>query len=130
MTSMRVLVTGSREWPQPNRVWEELDYVAWCTHASEIVVVHGACPDSPDITAREWVAARADEWSPYVYVVEDPYPANWKDLKKRAGFVRNEHMVNLGADLCLAFILNYSNGASHCADLAEERQIETRRFRL
>jgi hypothetical protein len=37
-------------------------------------------------------------------------------------------MVNLGADLVLAFIRNGSRGASHTADLAEQAGIETRRF--
>jgi hypothetical protein len=42
---------------------------------------------------------------------------------------RNEEMVGLGADLCLAFIVDESRGATHCAWAAERSGIETIRFR-
>ncbi len=56
------------------------------------------------------------------------HPAQWaKYPGKEGGFERNRFMVSLGADLCIAFILNESKGASMCADLAEEAGIPTRR---
>lgn len=45
---------------------------------------------------------------------------------RRAGIIRNLYMVNLGADLCLAFIQNGSRGAS-CADAAEHASIRFQR---
>lgn len=38
-------------------------------------------------------------------------------------------MVDLGADYCLAFILDESNGSTHCRDLAVKAGIETKTFR-
>jgi hypothetical protein len=37
-------------------------------------------------------------------------------------------MVDLGADLCLAFIRNHSRGAAHCAAAAREAGITTHVF--
>jgi hypothetical protein len=46
----------------------------------------------------------------------------------QAGLARNRLMVELGADICLAFVRNGSRGASHCAALAEEAGIPVRRY--
>lgn len=130
---MRVLVTGSRTWPDPSLVRVTLDEVAQLADF-EMLVVHGACPGSPDQYASDWVLAeRAFYAATGMVLDEEPHPARWREhgyYNPRAGFQRNEHMVNLGADLCVAFIHNNSNGATHCADLAEERGIETRRYLL
>lgn len=54
---------------------------------------------------------------------------HWPDWdrygRKRAGFIRNQHMVDLGADLCLAFTRDNSRGTAHCALAAEAAGIPT-----
>lgn len=131
---MRILITGSRDWPDEEFVWDMIDLAVRhrsafdCDHKT-ITVVHGACPKGADFHAANYCEDQASFLEAEgITLVEERHPANWKDLGKRAGFARNEHMVNLGADICLAFIKDNSRGASHTANLAEERGISTRRY--
>lgn len=124
----RVLVTGSRDWPDPAAVHAALEAVYRSTRATPVVVVHGACPTGADEHARAWAAEMHRQGRP---VLEEPHPANWRPggrLDRGAGFRRNAEMVNLGADIVLAFIRNNSRGASHTAALAEQAGIPVRRF--
>jgi hypothetical protein len=113
----RILVTGSRTWD------DALVLAAALAEAAQdepVTVVHGACPSGADRLAD--VIATATGWT------VERHPARWGELGKRAGFVRNAHMVNLGADVCLAFIRDGSRGASHTAALAEDAGIRTVRY--
>ncbi|MFB7647181.1 SLOG family protein [Streptomyces sp. NPDC056084] len=121
----RILVTGSRDWDDEKLIRRELSRI-WREVCSPVVVVHGACPRGADAHAARWAA----KWPATGFddVTEEAHPANWQINGKRAGFIRNAHMVNLGADLCLAFIKNGSRGASHTAALAEAAGIPVRRW--
>jgi hypothetical protein len=117
----RILITGSRTWTDRDTIWRVLgDTVAPIDITRETVLVSGACPRGADALAEDWARR-------YGLTVER-HRANWQLEGKRAGFIRNARMVNLGADICLAFIKDGSRGASHTARLAEEAGIETRRF--
>lgn len=123
---MRVLVTGSRDWQEWLPIWETIEDVALGYWGSEVVVVHGACPSGADKFASEWCQKSIElHWN----VTEEPHPADWTRYGKSAGFRRNAEMVNLGADLCLAFIRNNSKGATMTAELAQKAGIETRIYR-
>ena len=124
----RVLVTGSRDWPTPDVVWSALNDTRLEALAAgrPLVVVHGACPRGADQHAAAW-AAIARQFT--AGVVEEQHPADWRPggiLDRSAGFRRNAHMVQLGADVCLAFIHRESRGASHTARLAEQAGIAVR----
>lgn len=135
----RILVTGSRTWGDLTRIRDELDAEAFAAAARGfigVVVVHGTAPGA-DRTARDWARHRQHRGWP---VQEEPHPADWGRLGRRAGMVRNQHMVKLGADVCLAFLapcrqqrcrrpeVHPSHGARECADMADKAGIEVRRI--
>jgi hypothetical protein len=132
----RVLVTASRNWADCRAVWAVLDaeFLAaagaarWdCSPDPPLLmVVHGAGGDG-DRMAAAWVLARALVGWP---VAQDPHPADWKTLGRRAGMIRNAEMVQAGAEHCYAFIAactqrgcerpepHGSHGASRCVEMA------------
>lgn len=131
---MRVLVTGSRAWSHPPFLWGELHALAIQAYMDydgghRLTVVHGDCPQGADRMARTWVRAQApDLWLP-VIITEEAHPAQWDVYGKAAGHIRNQEMVDRGADLVLAFIHEGSRGATDCVTRAQAAGIETRIFR-
>lgn len=128
MKPYRVLVTGSRSWEDVRTLRSALNDVLaqLASPATPVTVVHGDCPQGADRQASVWV--RDTQRGPRFAVTEEKHPANWALNGKRAGFIRNQLMVNLGADLVLAFIRDNSRGASHTAALAEAAGIPVRRW--
>ena len=121
---MRVLVTGSRTWEDAAAIYDALHEAAIGSGKPihEVTVVHGGAA-GVDVMAEFWakeVTARTEVH----YVIS----ADWQEHGKSAGYLRNKRMVDLGADVCLAFIRNGSKGATMTADLAEKAGIPTHRF--
>lgn len=126
----RVLVTGSRSWPALGTVWSVLNDTQHeaLIAGRPLVVVHGACPRGADAHAAGW-AAVAGQFT--TAVTEEAHPADWRPggtFDRAAGFRRNAAMVQLGADVVIAFIKDGSRGASHTARLAEAAGIPVRRW--
>jgi hypothetical protein len=115
---MRILVTGSRGWPFPEMVWSALEAL-YQNAESPMVLVHGACKTGADAQAEEWASSHPD-------VTVERYHADWATYGRGAGPRRNQLMVDLGADACLAYIFNSSRGASGCALMAEKAGIPTK----
>lgn len=121
---MRALVTGSRDWDDRLAVYRALNDLCdeyalnyppdehgnTMPDPSRLTVVHGDCPTGAD----HW----ADQWCISNFLEAETHPAEWDKYGKSAGFRRNAEMVNVGADICLAFIKNNSKGATHTVDLA------------
>lgn len=140
---MRILVTGSRSWTDRRAIATRIEQLATDAFPGGVLVLHGDA-DGADRIARDAVRAwKADGWP----IDEHAVPANWsarcRDTCKpghrksrnsgytycpMAGMYRNADMVNLGADVCLAFIRDASRGATGCADLAEAAGIPTLRI--
>lgn len=119
---MRILVTGSRDWTD----WRVISKALLDHWGYSVTVVHGACPTGADEIA-DWLCTEVLTYVECILEMER-HPAEWGKYGKSAGFRRNAEMVNLGADVCLAFIKNGSKGATNTADLAERAGIPTRRF--
>jgi hypothetical protein len=118
---MRVLVTGSRDWPesQRHRIANAFDYYA---PGAGHTLVSGACPTGADRMAEEIAEARGWE--------VERHPADWDQHGKRAGFVRNSEMVRLGADFCVAFIKDASRGATMTRTLAQHAGIPVHSYEM
>lgn len=125
MNQYRILITGSRDWDQPEpinglllKVWDDVrDY------KGELVLVHGTAPGA-DLIAAEIFIQMMDAMPDRPAAVE-PHPADWRQYGKQAGYVRNAEMVAAGADICLAFSRNNSRGTAHTIKLAQKAGIPT-----
>jgi hypothetical protein len=113
---VRILVTGSRNWADRDAVWSALNKAA---SVRSIILVHGDCPTGADAMAKAWCRTQPD-------VLEEAHPADWERYGKAAGPKRNQKMVDLGADICLAFPLPDSRGTLDCMAKAEAAGIPVR----
>jgi hypothetical protein len=117
---MRILVTGDRFWFDPKLAAEIIRRLV-DRYGSDIVIVHGGATGVDESFA---MAAKGLGIAAEAHPVTDQ---EWQRLGKRAGPIRNEEMVRLGAGLCLAvhrFIFN-SKGTKDCARQAIEAGIPT-----
>lgn len=132
----RVLVTGSRDWPDPKPVICALNSQWLKAHkkGQTLVVVQGECPKGADLFAAEWAQFREDRG---FRVKNESHPADWdrdcdyhcthpprwkwgKPYCPLAGHMRNQAMVDLGADMCIAFPLRDSRGTWDCMKRAKK----------
>lgn len=125
----RILVTGSRDWQDADKVRFVLATALFQNVPA--VIAHGACPSGPDAIASWFIRQHR-----IIGLTEERHPAQGHPTEDfgpwpGAGPRRNAHMVGIGADVCLAFIgpcakttckrprPHGSHGASGCAALAE-----------
>ena len=108
----RILVTGSRDWDDVEAMIEVL--APYNITRDVKTLVHGGARGADAIAAE---IALALGW----YMEE--YPADWETHGKAAGPIRNQQMVDLGADVCLAFPKGESRGTRHCMKAAEKAGI-------
>ena len=118
----RLLITGSR-----SHEWTSYDSHALLIAVREIlekthelpVLVHGGA------TGADTEAARMGQQ--LFDLLIETHPADWTKYGRAAGPIRNKEMVNLGADLCLAFPDHPkgqgSRGTWNCIDLAHRAGI-------
>ncbi len=126
----RVLVTGARAWTDAAAVCRSLDLVL--AHLGSFILIQGDAKDGLDVIAKGW-AIRTN-------CPHEDVPADWSrscdgdchhSVRWRngttyctiAGFLRNQEMVDRGADLCLAWPLGKSLGTRDCMRRAKRAGI-------
>jgi hypothetical protein len=103
---MRLLVCGGRKFTGRHRLWYEMNMLIDGYRMSDVTIIHGACPTGADQFAHEFYERWA-QWG----LLEEPYPAKWRDLNVpgavirhrngvaynfKAGFQRNQTMLDVG----------------------------------
>lgn len=116
-----IIVAGSRSWN---------DYIVFCSllekainmlSISNYVIVSGDASRGADAMAIKWATDNNINWL--------PFPADWNNLGKRAGFVRNSEMAEVATHL-IAFWDGESNGTKNMVSLALDKEIPTLIFKV
>lgn len=144
MFSHVVLVTGSRTWNDEVRMRETFNrlWIHWGTETvTRPVLLSGSCPKGADAMAERL-------WRQIDFKII-PFPADWSQHGKMAGFIRNTHMVDAAQVfrahgcqvMCTAFFDpcacpqqhkqqllpipgHFSHGTAHCRNAAVEAGLE------
>lgn len=149
----RILITGSRTWSDERVIWDAItDTIdqAAAQGETEFVVVHGHCPRGADAIADFYCEDQAG-WRDNMgqELAVERHPADWATCTPacpqqanhrrtgRGGFTfcplaghhRNQAMVNLGADILLAFNKGNSRGTADCARRARAAGIPVKEWR-
>ena len=119
MKHFRLLVTGSRTWDKEDLMRRLLVKVYNQVKDRDPILVHGTAPGADEMASAIWLDLGG---------AVEPHPADWDKWGKAAGFIRNQQMVDLGANLCIAFIRDNSRGASMTAKIADKAGILTWRI--
>lgn len=120
---MRVLVCGSRTFNDPEFV-NDLLYglcARWVHEVENFGIIEGGARGA-DRLAAEFAELHG------LGDAHEQYPANWGKHGKRAGFIRNQEMIDTEPDLVLAFIdkpLEDSRGTQDTVLRAKRAGIET-----
>jgi hypothetical protein len=114
---MRVLVTGDRNWHSADLAERILNRLL-ARYGPTLIIVHGGA------TGIDRAFAEAAE---HLGIEQEAHPADWDEHGKRAGPLRNQAMVDAGADLCLAChrAITASKGTKDCVRRAMAAGIPT-----
>jgi YspA, cpYpsA-related SLOG family len=113
---MRILITGGRSWSDRETIMHALLEASRGVHWSEVTVVHGGAKGADTI---------ASELATGFGMKVEAHLADWQAYHKAAGPLRNQKMVDLGADVCLAFLQPNSKGTANCIEKAKKAGIKT-----
>jgi hypothetical protein len=118
--TFRILLTGSRGWTDRPAILRGLcrAYTHCPDEDEPSVLIHGGAIGADTLAGKVW-KSWTEVWGDELYVPAEVYMAKDFDTPLE----RNKHMVNLGADVCIAFAKKWSSGTGHCARLARAANI-------
>lgn len=116
-------------WPSPDIILEILTkYIDKTPSPGGYTIVHGDASGADSMAA--WAAEEILKKNKKLDIQIEAYPADWKKYGYAAGPIRNKEMVDLGANICLAFQRGNSSGTANCMKLADEAGIRVLLFPL
>lgn len=115
----RILITGSRDWTDEKAIFNAITEEVFGKDVTQITLIHGAARGADSI---------ADKVARFYNLHVEVYPADWQAHGKAAGPIRNQQMIDLGADVCLAFPKGESRGTRHCMKQAKKAGITVRNY--
>ncbi len=108
---MRVIVCGSRNWTDGDRIADRLERLP--EHG--LTIIQGGARGADSI-ARGWALEAG--------VDGEEFTALWDEHGRKAGPIRNQEMLDAGADLVLAFrSAGASRGTDHMVSIARRRGV-------
>lgn len=119
MTTLRILITGSRHYSDRDKIGLVFRNLMKRFKNDEYILISGNARGADKLGEE---AAEELGWT------VERYPADWNRYGKRAGGIRNQAMVDSGADLCLAFPTEGSIGTWDCVRRAKKADILTKVF--
>lgn len=114
--TFRILVTGSRKFSKTSEMLKIFKSIAYAAANMDVTLIHGNASGADRIAGK---LAQDLGWKVEVY------PADWEKYGRKAGPIRNQEMVNSGANICLAFPVGESKGTRHCISAAQKAGINT-----
>lgn len=117
----KILITGSRDWDDKEAIEKRITIHTKHMNPHDVLIIHGAARGADSLSGE--VA------KDYGYKLS-VHPAEWEKYgKHEAGGLRNQKMVNLKPDICLAFPLKDSIGTYDCIRRARKAGIITEVYR-
>lgn len=134
--TFRILFTGGREVKDYQRIQRAIaltiqSLIEGHDKPIKVIVVHGAARGADELVSE--FVNKIEHSIPGVHVVQERHPVGKADIAKygkRAYFLRNKKMVDLGADICVACPnkTDGSPGTQMTIKLAKEANISINPF--
>lgn len=129
----RLLITGSRDWPDVEQIWYTLNRLDAKLGARPATLIHGGARGVDQIAAGHWISLGNGALRLGDRLTEFHEPRWYRPsgaYDPTAGHKRNQKMVDSGANLCLAFSYKNSPGTRDCIKRAQRAGIRTIIWRL
>lgn len=114
---MKVVIAGSRGFNDYSFLKRKLDHLL--QNQTDVTIISGTARGADKLGERYAKEKGFD-------IIEKP--ADWENLGKRAGYVRNEEMAKI-ADAAVIFWDGESRGAKHMIDLCDKHNVNKRVIR-